>query len=269
MTEVPYNEQRRLLSAAHELMSDIQDHTKSMQTALNLVRSEQSESFHAGEIVNDVIMLEMILEEFQGNVPEQFEPIKRFVEQRQKAYSETMGSDFYFNRRKRLEEELSDVASVPEPTEAEKEYTRKAARMVTRRHDKPERKQKEPEQPQLEHTGKVVRIYSLEAQDQIFNFEEKKTARPLEARLDPSDALFSELPEHYTIVCVERDQQLQVDTLQTLNANPFYRQDAAVEKAMQAAAVSGKNLFRLQQLYDALKKAAEKSSEAKGERDGR
>lgn len=247
-----YPERRRLLSAAKDLMSDIQQHTKSLYAALNLINSESAEKFHADEILQDTIMLEMILEEFRGDVPEEFESFQKVVEQRKKMYGDLFGDQFYERRRTDLEEELSEAASVPEATEAEKEHMRKEARKFFPRpgYEKKE-KQKEPEKGP-EPTGKVVMIYSHEAWDQFFRLEEDKTVQPLEARLEPGDELFSELPEHYTVVCVEEDQQLKVDTLQTINANPYYRLDRKVEARLHEAAESGRNLFRLQQLFDRL-----------------
>gem|GEM_PF-5522904 len=245
-----YNEQRRLLSAARDLMSDIQHHTQSMQAALSFVNPEKAESFHADEIVQDTIMLEMILEDFKGKVPEEFEPFQREVAQRKKMYGDLFGDQWYENKRTALEEELSEASSVPEPTEAEKEYMRRVGRRpFPRKRQKP----KKPwHRPVLEQTGKIVKIYSQEAQDQFFYFEESKTAHALEAKLESDDELFSELPEHYTIICVEEDQQLKVDIAQTESANTFYRNNTSVKETLNSAAESGKNLFRLQQLFERL-----------------
>ncbi|MBD3304063.1 hypothetical protein GF343_02880 [Candidatus Woesearchaeota archaeon] len=250
MADIPYNERRRLLSAAKELMSDIAQQTKSMQTALSLVDSEKAESFHADEILEDTIMLEMLLENFQGDIPEQFEPFQKQVSQRKKMYGDLFGGQWYENRRTALEEELSEAASVPESTEAEKKWMKKRARGFRSQYKK--RESTEPQRAPLEQTGKVVRIYSHEAQEQLYYFEEQKTAHALEAKLEPDDELFSELPEHYTIICIEEDQQLKVDLTQTRNANPFYHTNKAVEEALNSASESGKNLFRLQQLFERL-----------------
>ncbi|MBW3001919.1 hypothetical protein KY338_02020 [Candidatus Woesearchaeota archaeon] len=247
MTEIPYNERRRLLSAAKELMSDIAHHTERMQTALSFVNPEKEESFHADEIVQDTIMLEMILEEFQGNIPEEFAPFEREVNQRRKMYGDLFGDQWYDNRRTVLEEELAEASSVPEATEEEKQWMRRRSKGFS-----PRREKTSPKRIPLEQTGKIVRIYSQEAQEQLHYFEESKTAHPLEAKLEPDDMLFSELPEHYIIICKEEDQQLKVDFLQTKNANPFYHKNAAVEKALNTAAESGKNMFRLQKLFEKL-----------------
>jgi hypothetical protein len=259
MTEIPYNDRRRLLSAAKDLMSDIQQHTKSMHTALSLVNSERVESFHADEIMQDTIMLEMILEDFQGDIPEEFESIQTEVEQRKKMYGDIYGDEFYIEKRKDLEEELDEASSVPEATEAEKEYMKKHARRFTPRIYDRTKKKKEPEEPRVElvETGKVVRIYSFEDQEELFEnkWTDDKNApvvEPLVARLEEGDPLFSELPEHYTIVCLEKDQQIQVDELQTLQSNPFYAQSLEVKITLSNASESGKNMFRLQQLYERL-----------------
>ncbi len=252
MTEIDYNRKRSLHSAANDIMSDIKMHTEGMSTALHLTQSESSESFHSSEIIKDVIMLEMILEEFEGNVPEEFRPFQTIVEQRQKMYSETMGSDFYYNRRKSLEAELADQASVPELTEEEQEKIKKA------KVQKPRYVKKEaPELPKitLELTGKRIRFYTFELQQMLLKDEkELRAVEPLEARLEKDAPLFSELPEHYTIVCIETNQQIQVDVKGTIEANPFYRDNKEVFFALDNAAHSGKNLFGLQQLYETLKK---------------
>ena len=109
MTEISYNHRRRLLSAARDLMSDIDRHTKGLQTALSFVNSEKSESFHADEIVDDTIMLEMLLEDFKGDIPEEFEPFQREVTQRKKMYGDLFGDQWYENKRTYLEEELAEA----------------------------------------------------------------------------------------------------------------------------------------------------------------
>lgn len=252
MTETAYNEKRRLLSIAKELMSDIQQHTQSMHAALKYVNSENAESFHADEILQDTIQLEMLLEDFKGSVPEEFEPFQKEVDQRKKSYGDLFGDQWYENRRTALEEEIAEAASVPESTAAEKEYMRREARRFSPRVRREKKEKQELEKLSLEKTGKIVQIYSIEAQDQLFNFEEDKTAHPLEAKLEPEDSLFSELPEHYKIVCVEEDQQIKVDINQTIKANPFYEKDNKVLASLDDAAESGKNMFRLQKLFDQL-----------------
>ena len=253
MTEMPYNQQRMLLSLARQLKDDIQRHTESMQIALSFVNSERAESFHANEIVEDTIMLEMILEDFKGDIPEEFKPFQKEVSQRRKMYGDLFGDQWYENRRTALEEELAEAASVPEPSEKDLEYMKKEAGRFFPRHGRKE-KQKEPEKPKitLELTGKIVQIYSLEAQEQLLNFEEDVAVHPLEAKLEPGDELFYDLPEHYTIICMEKDQQIKVDINETKLTNPFYKNDIKVSIALQNASESGKNLFRLQQLFERL-----------------
>ncbi|MBW2985855.1 hypothetical protein KY333_00645 [Candidatus Woesearchaeota archaeon] len=252
MTEINYHEKRRLLSIAKELMSDIAQHTKSMQTALSFVNSEKAESFHADEIVQDTIQLEMLLEDFKGDIPEEFEPFQKEVDQRKKMYGDLFGNQWYENRRVDLEAEIAEAASVPEPTEKEKKYMKREARRFLPKVHREKKEKQEPEKPSLEETGKIVHIYSIEAQDQLFNFEEDKTAHPLEAKIEPDDPLFSELPEHYKIICIEEDQQIKVDINQTIKANPFYVKNNKVIAKLDDAAESGKNMFRLQKLFDRL-----------------
>jgi len=261
MTEISYNHRRRLLSAARDLMSDIQRHTESMQTALSFVNSEKSESFHADEIVDDTIMLEMLLEDFKGDIPEEFEPFKREVTQRKKMYGDLFGEQWYENKRTYLEEELSEASSVPEATEAEKEQMRREPRIRRVPYERKEKKPKKSKVPLIE-TGKIVRIYSFEQQQAIKDIPEFKTLRdatqenlihPLEARLERGDVLFDELPEHFTIVCLEEDQQIIVSYNKTMAANPYYQDDKTVFSKLQDASDLGKNMFRLQQLYEKLK----------------
>jgi len=266
MTEMPYNQRRRLLSAAKDLMNDIQRHTESMQTALSFVNSEKSESFHANEIVDDTIMLEMLLEDFKGDIPEEFEPFQKEVAQRRKMYGDLFGDQWYENKRTYLEEELAEAASVPEATEAEKEQMRREPRIRRVPYERKEKKPKKPKVPLIE-TGKIVRIYSFDQQQAIkdnpefdnpeFNTltsaTEKNLIHPLEARLERGDVLFDELPEHFTIVCLEEDQQIIIDYTKTMTANPYYQSDKTVFSKLQAASNLGKNMFRLQQLYEKLK----------------
>ena len=107
------------------------------------------------------------------------------------------------------------------------------------------------------HTGKIIRFYSFEAQQQIYKADKDTVIKPLEVKLESGDALFSELPEHYTIICIEEDQQIKVDTDGTKTANPFYLNNKPVNNQLEETAESGKTMFRLQQLFERLRDSDE------------